>query len=293
MGESIGMVGELMNNPNILLALLLAFVVVISVVRLSLGWYQTYYIRTRKAIEIGNGQTLGYRQRQEDSFATDVEDYGVFAIVADGIGSFVNGKHASELATQTFVKEFRRCNVTGNIGYFFKRTAGMINHDIRDYYDDVPAGTTIMAGIIKQNMLYYTWAGDSTVAIYRGKRLIALNEKDNVSKKMVEWFHEGKLSREEVHNGSYQERLIRYVGHDEFDEMSMNEQPFILKKGDKVLFYTDGVEVLSHMQLENILEMNRSAQETADIIMTAVESRDVENKDNASIIIVSINKEYK
>lgn len=293
MGESIGMIRELMNNPNILLTLLLACIVMVSVVRLSLGWYQTYRIRVRKAIDIGNGQTLGNRQRQEDSFATEMEDYGLFAVVADGIGSFVNGKHASQLATQTFVKEFRRCNVTGNIGYFFKRTAGMINHDIRDYYDDVPAGTTIAAGVVRQNMLYYTWAGDSTVAIYRGGRLIPLNDKDNVARKMEELFKEGKVTREEVCNGSYQERLLRYVGHDEFNEISMNEQPFALRKGDKVLFYTDGVEALSHIQLENILAMNRSAQETAEIIMTAVESREVENKDNATVIILSINKEYK
>lgn len=293
MGESIGMIRELVNNPNILLTLLLACIVMVSVVRLSLGWYQTYRIRVRKAIDIGNGQTLGNRQRQEDSFATDMADYGLFAIVADGIGSFVNGKHASQLATQTFVKEFRKCNVAGNMGDFFKRTAGMINHDIRDYYDDVPAGTTIAAGVVRQNMLYYTWAGDSTVAIYRGGRLIPLNEKDNVARKMEELFKEGKVTREEVCNGSYQERLLRYVGHDEFNEISMNEQPFALRKGDKVLFYTDGVEALNHIQLENILAMNRSAQETADIIMTAVESREVENKDNATVVILSINKEYK
>ncbi|HEX3077386.1 MAG TPA: protein phosphatase 2C domain-containing protein [Lachnospiraceae bacterium] len=293
MGESIGMMSELMNSPNVLLALLLAFTVMVGVLRLSISWYQTVRIRTRKAIDIGNGQTLGNRQRQEDSFATDEQAYGLFAIVADGIGSFVNGKHASELATQTFVREFRRSNVTGNIGYFFKRTGGMINHDIRDYYDDIPAGTTIAAGVIRQNTLFYTWAGDSTIAVYRGGSLIPLNEKDNVARKLEELFREGKLTREEVCNGSYQERLLRYVGHDEFNEISMNEHPFSLRKGDKVLFYTDGIEVLSHMQLENILAMNKSAQETADIIMTAVESREAENKDNATVVILNINKEYK
>lgn len=293
MGELIRMIRQLWNNPNIMLMLLFAIIITVSVIRLSIIWYLTYRTHQQKAFEIGNGQTLGNRQRQEDSFGTDMESYGLFAMVADGIGSFVNGRHASELAVQTFLKEFRRGNITGNIGYFFKRTSEMINHDIRDYYDDIPAGTTIAAGIIKQNLLYYSWVGDSTIAIYRDGRLIPLNDKDTIRYRLEQLYAEGRLTREEVCNSNYQERLLRYIGHDEFSGVTMSEQPFALKKGDQVLFYTDGVEALSYMQLENILAMKRSAQETAEIIMTAVESRECENKDNATIVIVHINKEYK
>lgn len=293
MGEVILMIRDFFYDPNMVLTILLGCILFISLIRFSIGWYEIYKGFTCKAITIGNDQVIGNRQRQEDSFGTVVKDYGVLAIVADGIGSFVNGQHTSRLAVQTFMREFSRQDVTGNLTYFFKRVAGMINYDIRDYYDDIPAGTTIMAAVIKQNTLYYSWAGDSMIAIYRKGRLIPLNDKDNVEKKLEELFYQGQITREELSHCVYQERLLRYVGHDDFDKQSMHEQSFQLKKGDKVLLYTDGVETLSQIQLENILSMNRNPQETCNIIMTAINSRRVSNKDNATVILLSVNKEYK
>lgn len=293
MGERRAMILEIMTNPNIALAMLFAFLFVVAVCNLSARWMilkESFHIPD---VIIGNGQTMGDRQRQEDSFATDIQDYGLLAVAADGIGSFVNGKIASKLAVQTYLREFRNADISENTGYFFKRTGQMINTDIKALYGDVPAGTTVVSAIIRQNKLYYAWAGDSTIAVFRKGSLVSLNRKDIVANKLEDLYRLGRLTREEVLAEPFKERLVNYLGNDEFEGISVGEEPITLKKGDMVLLYTNGLETLKKIELEGILSGYKSPVQTAEDFMTAIQYKNVPDKDNATVIILKINREYR
>ena len=293
MGERWQMILEIVTNPNIALAMLFTFLFVVAICNLSARWMLIKESFNIPDISIGNGQTMGDRQRQEDSFATDIEDYGLLAVVADGIGSFVNGKVASKMAVQTYLREFRNSDISENTGYFFKRTAQMINSDIKALYGDVPAGTTVVSAIIRQNKLYYAWAGDSTIAVFRKGSLVALNRKDIVANKLEDLFRMGKLTREEALIEPYQDRLVNYLGNDEFEGISVGEEPIILKKGDMVLLYTNGLETLKKIELEGILSNYKTPVQTAEDFMTAISYKNLPDKDNATVIILKINREYR
>lgn len=287
------MINEVLINSNIILAIIASVTVVLGVYNLSVNWILAKQHIHAPNIRIGNGQVIGDRQKQEDSFATDIQNHGLFAIVADGIGSFVDGKYSSELAVEAFLREFRKTDITDNIGYYFQRTAKAVNSQIKDIYDDIPTGTTIVSAVIRYNKLYYAWAGDSTIAVYRNGRLIPLNSKDNVGNRLEEMYQEGRISRKKVIKMPHQNRLVNYLGYDEFEQVSIPRQPVILQKEDKVLLYTDGLEVLSQVEIEDILNANQSAEIAAESLMVAVEQKKIKNKDNATVLVLSIDKEYK
>jgi len=284
---------ELIFNPNIVLSFLFALTSFLGISNLSARRAEAKFRNNIPDVRIGNGQILGDREKQEDSFATEVLEYGVFAIVADGIGSYVNGRVASKLAVATFLREFRKMDISDNIPYFFNRTALNVNSDIKALYGDIPVGTTIAAAIIRYNRLYYGWAGDSTIAIYRAGSLINLNEKDNVGSRLEELYHSGRITREDVLKTPYQERLVNYVGHDEFQGLSLAERVITLKKGDLVLLYSDGLETLRKIEIEGILSNLKTPELMVDQFMTAIRYKKVNNKDNATVIILKINQEYR
>ena len=102
------------------------------------------------SVAIGNAQIIGTREKQDDSFATSIMPYGVMAIVADGIGGYINGNLASKIAVETYLDEFERRNATDNISYYFQTSAVLSNGRIRDEFGEAKGGTTAVAVVLAE-----------------------------------------------------------------------------------------------------------------------------------------------
>ena len=61
-----------------------------------------------------------------------------------------------------------------------------------------------------------------------------------------------------------------------------------MKKKDQILIYSDGVEVIGQIELENIMSRKGTAQKKAEMIMEAIENKKVNSKDNSTIIILEV-----
>ena len=118
---------DLLTDIRFIIAVIICMCVIAVVLGICL------YLRYRRdneaspiggglSVEIGNAQIIGTREKQDDSFATSIMPYGVMAIVADGIGGYINGNLASKIAVETYLDEFERRNATDNISYC---TSGM------------------------------------------------------------------------------------------------------------------------------------------------------------------------
>lgn len=245
--------------------------------------------RTKKeTLEIGNAQYIGTREKQDDAFGSYQKSYGVLAVVADGIGGFINGDIASRITVDTFLKEFKKEDVTGNINYYFQTSAKKANFEIRKQFEDIPCGTTVVSVIVNKNQMYWFSVGDSTIAVYRKKRLIPVNRKQNVENWLEEQYLSGKINREDALNHPQRRRLINYVGYDGFEGGEICEQPVTLQRGDKVLLYSDGVETLNQIELEELLEQKGNANDTAEKIIEAIKYKNVKSKDNATVVVIKI-----
>lgn len=238
--------------------------------------------------DIGNAQTIGTREKQDDSFGTCIKPYGVQAIVADGIGGYVNGKLASQITVETFLDEFDKRDVTDNLSYFFQKTAILSNERIRDEFGETKGGTTVVSVVLKDDKMFWTSVGDSNIAVFRKDCLIMVNRKENVKNWLENQYYAGYARREEVLDGKSDKRLVNYLGYDGFRKADEGNRPILLKKKDRVLLYSDGVEILGQIGLENILKKRMSAQKMADAIIQSVVTSKKIKKDNATIVVLKI-----
>lgn len=239
-------------------------------------------------VDIGNAQIIGTREKQDDSFATSIQDYGVMGIVADGIGGYINGNLASQIAVETYLDEFEKRDVTNNLNYYFQKTAVLANERIRDEFGEAKGGTTVVAVVLIEDKMYWTSVGDSNIAVFRNGRIIEVNRKENVKNWLEDQYRAGAIGKEEALGSPMDKRLVNYVGYDGFKKADESDRPIFLKKKDKVLIYSDGVETLSQIELESILGKKKNAQDLADEIMQAIEEKKVRSKDNSTIIILSL-----
>lgn len=285
--------GEILTDTRILFTLFMAVVVILifTGVCVYVRWRRQtrgYKLADNLYVDIGNAQIIGTREKQDDSFATSVQDYGLMAIVADGIGGYINGNLASQIAVETYLDEFEKRDVTDNLSYFFQTTAVLANERIRDEFGDAKGGTTVVSVVLIEDKMYWTSVGDSNIAVLRNGRLIEINRKENVKNWLEDQYRAGAIGREEAMGGPMDKRLVNYVGYDGFKKADESDRPIFLKKKDKVLIYSDGVEVLGQIELEAILSKRISAQDMADEIMEAIEKKNVRSKDNSTIIILTL-----
>ena len=240
------------------------------------------------SVAIGNAQIIGTREKQDDSFATSIMPYGVMAIVADGIGGYINGNLASKIAVETYLDEFERRNATDNISYYFQTSAVLSNGRIRDEFGEAKGGTTAVAVVLAEGKTYWTSVGDSNIAVIRNRRLIEINRKENVKNWLEDQYMAGAINKEAAMGGPMDKRLVNYLGYDGFKKASESDRPILLKKKDQILIYSDGVEVIGQIELENIMSRKGTAQAKAEMIMEAIGNKRVNSKDNSTIIILEV-----
>lgn len=289
------MIGNVFQSPYVLLALLLSFFCILSTMAVCLYLKHRETLAVAKvnsgvSLDIGNGQIIGTREKQDDSFGTSIKQDCVLAVVADGIGGYINGNLASRITVDTYLDEFQKNDVLNNLSYFFQKAAVLSNERIRDEFGEAKGGTTLVGVVVEGNRMHWTSVGDSNIAVFRNGRLILVNRKENVKNWLEDQYFAGVIGREEAMGGPVDKRLVNYVGYDGFQKAEESDRPIYLKKKDKILIYSDGVETLSQIELEKILSKNQNAQKTAQAIITAVENKDVRSKDNATIIVLSVRK---
>ncbi|MFS0554735.1 PP2C family protein-serine/threonine phosphatase [Brevibacillus sp. 179-C9.3 HS] len=252
--------------------------------RLRAAWVRQ---EMNPVIQIGNGQTIGRREEQDDYFSTSTSSHGTIAVLADGISGLANGRLASTLAVTTFIREFTKLDNPKHMSLFFSRAASLANSEILQALRGSRGGTTLVAAVIVQDKLHWGAVGDSIITVFRNGEFIPINQKDIYESVLEARFLSGEITKDEALEHPQKKQLINYLGYDNFQNIEIGREPFPLEKGDKVILCSDGVyDTLTEMELEQILFQNIAAHDAADQIIEAVESKQKANQDNATILIL-------
>ncbi|AWB43676.1 serine/threonine protein phosphatase [Paenibacillus sp. CAA11] len=237
-------------------------------------------------IEIGNAQTKGRRQEQDDYFASAATKLGTMAVIADGISGLANGRMSSTLAVTVFTQEFMKVGSIRDIEEYFHRAAAVSNRSIIEQLGGAHGGTTLVAAVVSQGLLHWGAVGDSMILLFRDGEFMAVNSKHTLETVLEQQYLAGQISREEARENPKRNQLINYLGYEGFKSMEIGE-PIQLRKDDIVLLCSDGVyDALTEVELEQILMRRQPPQDTAEAIIDYIEGKSYKHQDNATVMIL-------
>jgi protein phosphatase len=204
-------------------------------------------------VEPGNAQHIGSRSEQQDAFGFSAFDdlnfvahAGILAIVADGMGGLALGKDSSVTAVHTFLATYTDKSPDEKIAAILDRSLHSANRAVNRKAAEAgvegEAGTTLVAVVIHENLLYRIGVGDSRIYLFRDGKLKQLTTDYNYGRVLDRMVEKGEMSETEAAAHPSRAALTSYLGKAELDEYDQPSDPTIeLQPGDKVLLSSDGL----------------------------------------------------
>lgn len=223
------------------------------------------------------------RAGNEDSMCA-CPDIGLFA-VADGMGGHKAGEIASSTALQ-YLEENIRSNPlpTDDLGLALLRILEEANlrvHRLSNEFEQYRGmGTTVTAGVFRENQLVICHIGDSRAYLIRDEEIKQITDDHSLVGEMLRF---GGITEEQAHNHPQRNVLTRAMGtasNVRFDLYTVDLLP-----KDRILFCTDGL--FNHLRSEEIKDtiLNESDLDNAvQTLLTTALNRG--GLDNITMILV-------
>lgn len=242
------------------------------------------------AVEIGEENSIGGMEVQEDAGGAAEKDWGILALLADGIGKGQAGYNAAQVTVRTFLRLFASEDVTTNSSYFFTQAFNQSNREILERLQGNKGGTAAAAALISKGLLYYASVGDIKIALLRDGQLIPVNEGHTMKTAALRGYNKGLLDREQALAISKINKQANYVGRDGFKNIEIGGKAITLVPEDIILIMTDGLyHCLTWVEIENIVKQPASTQHLAERVIEAFNEKTMPNKDNASLFVLRYN----
>ena len=217
------------------------------------------------------------------SFVTDqpVGPFPNFLAVADGMGGHKAGDFASKYTVNTVLEELEKTPLD-KPEEILRNIVGIANHKLIEVAaTDVKLegmGTTLVAGTVIGNTLYFANVGDS--------RLYLINEKiRQISKDhslVEEMVRLGGIKAEEAKNHPDKNIITRAIGVKENVEADIYE--YRLKKGDVILMCTDGLSnMVEDEDMFDIVKGSRDVVEAVEMLIEKANSNG--GRDNIGVVL--------
>ena len=248
-------------------------------------------------LDLSNCQHIGARDNQEDFFDVSdlndkkkVDENGVWAVIADGMGGLDIGEKASKVAVKVFMREQEVLETSEPIPKRLKRAAQVANTAVYDCafneQGEVDLGTTLVAAVVKDEKLFWVSVGDSRIYLFREGVLKQLNRDHIYKYHLMKDVEKGIITKKEADNHPERAYLTSHMGLPELPEIDQNLEPLLLKAGDRILLCSDGLSnTLSDDEIK--LYFSKNDQFKAEEMVKQALIRKNRFQDNITVIILS------
>ncbi|MCD8081908.1 MAG: protein phosphatase 2C domain-containing protein [Bacteroides sp.] len=157
--------------------------------------------------QVGKLHAQGSREGQQDCFSATPEELypnlGLLAVVADGMGGLENGDQVSQTAVTSMVEGFYASQIPDpaqELLQLFSDANGAVNRML-GYERIGQCGSTMVAGLLKNERFYFLSVGDSRIYLYRDGILMQLNREHIYRRELELWAvnGEGTLTEARTH----------------------------------------------------------------------------------------------
>jgi protein phosphatase len=251
--------------------------------------------------DVASAVSIGRRDYQEDAVVADFSvgaDFG-FAVLSDGMGGHAAGDVASKIVVTEVFSELKLQAgdpeaLEREIGDVLRSVAEGANACIEAHVAQHPSlrgmGATLVAAVLFGNRLYWISIGDSPLYLYRKGALRQINEDHSLAPQIDLLVKTGQLHPEVARNHPDRNSLVSVVMGRRIPMIDCREEPTLLEPDDVVLAASDGLQFLPPEGIAAVLKrtQRRSADETAEALLAAVEDLGHPEQDNISLALVKV-----
>lgn len=252
------------------------------------------------SLQIGTAQYIGTREEQEDALCCSeyrnpalLDQKGVFAAVADGVGGMSDGQLASTTAVRGMLTRFVQQTEMEEPSMRLLKLAAAAHKDVLELNSgrNQPCGSTLVSVLIVRDGLHFVSVGDSRILLYRMGGLLQLNRDHTLGAELDVQIALGQRPAEDMQERR-RKAITAYLGKEGLKLIDRNIHPIPLLHGDRILLMSDGVfgtisdaEIIEAQRLEPAAAANEMIQRVQEHRRT--------HQDNATVIIINYMGGYK
>ena len=231
---------------------------------------------------------IGNRKYNQDRVGYAYSNDTLLLVLADGMGGHLHGEVAASSAIDTFIESF---------GPYAQSPAAdpqeFLTNTMRHAHERIMRiphgtdigfpGTTCIAALIQNGMMYWGHAGDSRLYVLRDNMVLFKTRDHSKVHQWVEW---GMISEEEARTHPQRNQITNCLGGS--DDMFYTEpgEPISLQSGDVVLLGSDGLwGPFSDQELSEAFS-TRSVAEVLDNLIACALDREEGHSDNVTGLAV-------
>ena len=214
----------------------------------------------------------------------------LLAVLADGMGGHAGGAEASATACSGFVAAYQASD-----GPLTSRLAGALDTSNRAISAALlrdrslaGMGCTLVGAAFTPGGLGWVSVGDSPLLLFRDGKLYQLNEDHSLAPVLDKLAEQGQMTTDEADNHPRRHFLRAALTGGAIELVDLPGALLPLRDGDLVLLASDGIEVLSHGEIADLLAVHAAErpEALADIVLAAIEAKAHPNQDNATVMAV-------
>ena len=234
-------------------------------------------------------QYIGTREDQEDTILTLTQTDQILTCLADGIGGLEFGEIASALSCKTVLESYLMAEKIDSD--FLLDAYNKADRNVQDFAKKKNlkgSGCTLVTVCINKNEMFYCSIGDSSLFLYRDKKIKRINRQHN-----YKLYLDDLLSKQQISDFDYQNNLnkkdvvISYIGKGDISLIDYNKEAFLLKPGDVIIMCSDGVfNAMDENMLLEVVNKNPNPASINTSVMNLIKIKRNIKQDNSSIISI-------
>ena len=224
----------------------------------------------------------GERTNNEDAVSL-LDNNGILAIVADGLGGHANGEVASAQAVSTINSYLQSAFPDEDLLIEAVQQASQDIYALRD--NACRMHSTVAVLWLDEYAAIAAHVGDSRIYQFRDRNLIFQSMDHSVAQIAV---LVGEIQPMELRNSKDRNRLIRVLG--DANPPKVDCESLSIRPKDRFLLCSDGFwEAVTEADMVNTIHTNQTAEEWLEAMRSIVERMGKPNQDNHTAIAIIVN----